>query len=168
MGILTEFPSTAGIEGSPTSGGATVADLRALPSPQALTVLFLRDWCEGPEGRKRVASVLKGALGPAQGSAACEAWDSLIGMLVGEGRRPLMRHDLGCRCVGSDEAVIANLLAVAATGAREDAMLVVSLLLPGDRLIVAAHFAEVAGLAVARADLRGQKRYRPDTPNILH
>ena len=61
-----------------------------------------------------------------------------------------MRHASGCRCVGSDEAVIVQVLHLAATGEREDAMLVLVLLVQGDRLLPALRVAERAGSVVLR------------------
>lgn len=145
-------PSPGAPHSSP--GAAVVGDLAALPNPVALSVLMLRDWCEGPVGRERVWSVLAGAMPTPAARAGLRAFEALVDVLVREGRRPLMRHAAGCRCVGSDEAVFAHLLAVAASGEREDAMLLTSLLLPGGLVPAAAHHAEQAGLALARLCLR--------------
>ncbi len=65
-----------------------------------------------------------------------------------------MRHAVTCRCVGADEAVIAQVLSLAARGEREDAMLILSLLVAGDRLLPAVHIAQQAGLVVLRLSTR--------------
>ena len=116
-------------------GGAAIAALDALPLPQACAVRLLRTWCDEP------------------GAASPPGFDELARLLVHEGRRPLLRHHAACACVGSDEAVFALLLSVAATGEREDAMMLAALLVPADRMGLAAHLAQVAGLAIARACL---------------
>jgi hypothetical protein len=124
--------------------------MRALDRTQALSVLLMRDWFEGPEGRARAGDLFREALGPAPGSAILD-WADFAEVLCDRVRRPLMRHDLRCDCVGGDEAVVAQLLSLAAEGAREDAMMILSLIVPGDRLLPALHCAERAGLAVLRA-----------------
>ncbi|WP_371155174.1 hypothetical protein [Jannaschia sp. 2305UL9-9] len=135
-------------------GGATVADLRALDSLQSLIVLMFRDWCDGPDGQQRVTQVFQGALGRLPGDTGLAAWIEMMAILSDDVRRPVMRHALTCRCVGADEAVIAQVLSLAGQGEREEAMLVLSLLVSGDRLLMAVNAAERAGLACMRINLR--------------
>ena len=120
---------------APHHGGGAVAALDALPPPQACAVRLLREWCDGT------------------GGASPPGFGELARLIVHEGRRPLLRRHAACPCVGSDEAVFAHLLAVAATGDREDAMMIASLLVPADRMGMAAHLAQIAGLAIVRACL---------------
>ncbi|CUH33565.1 hypothetical protein JSE7799_00994 [Jannaschia seosinensis] len=130
-------------------GAAPVAHLHSLGRVQALAVLLFRDWFEGPAGRARAGDLFRQGLGSAAEGAILQ-WADFAEVLAANPRRPLMRHDLTCTCVGADEAVMAHVLALAAEGAREDAMLILSLLVPGDRLLPAMHAAEQAGLAVLR------------------
>lgn len=157
------FRATAkSAEVSPSNpGAAVVADLRRLPSVQALSVMFLRDWCSG--SRASVSNALCEALGPQQGASTMAALDTLLGLLARDGRRPLCCHALHCLCVGADEAVIANLLHLAAMGEREDAMLIASLLLPADRAMIAVEAARVAGLGILRTNIRDKTISKPDT-----
>ena len=134
----------------PNPGAATVADLQSMDGAQALGVMLFRDWFDGPAGRARVESVFAEAFGPAGGDMARDAWSDLAALLAAGVRRPVMRHAVTCRCVGADEAVVAQVLTLAARGEREDAMLVLSLLVPGDRLLAAVQVAERAGLALLR------------------
>ena len=135
----------AASEGASCQGGAPVVALAALPPSQACAVRLLREWCDGAC------------------AAAPPGFDDLARLLAREGRRPLMRHQADCACVGSDEAVFALLLAVAATGDREEAMMLACLLVPADRMGMVAHLAQIAGLAIARACLaaRGGERRAP-------
>lgn len=143
------FPFTP--PASPVNPGAMpVAHLHGLDRVRALSVLLYRDWFEGPEGRARVGDTFRQSLGPAAEGAILR-WADFAEELAASPRRPLMRHDLTCPCVGADEAVTAHVLALAAEGAREDAILILSLIVPGERLLQAAHAAEQAGLVVLRA-----------------
>ena len=147
------------------AGAVPVADLAALSPERATAILMLRDWCGGGEGKRRVTAVFEETLG--QGApVAVEAFDALVRRLSTEGRRPMMRHGLGCRCVGSDEAVFANLLAIAATGDMEDAMIVASLLAPGAILPLLVQDAQRAGFAI-RTICRNLRASVPARP-ILH
>ena len=159
MGMMDEI----GVPGDAPArrGGETVAMLDALPPTQILSILLLRDWCEGPEGRTRIAVLLEEGLGAYPGQKAAGDWDAFMRMLTERGRRPLMRHATTCRCVGADEAVIANLLELAASGERDDAMLVASLLVPGDRLLYLMVLAEAVGVAIRRTDLRLRRARAP-------
>lgn len=148
----------------PGPGAATVGDIRRMDGAQALAVMLLRDWFDGPDGRGRVARTFERALGPLAGPAAHQAWSEVMDVLSRDVRRPVMRHALSCRRVGADEAVIAHVLALAARGEREDAMLILSLLVPGDRLILTIHAAERAGLALMRVALRDRRALRDRMP----
>lgn len=131
-------------------GAVPVAHLHGLDRVRALAVLLYRDWFEGPAGRARAGDLFRQTLGSAAEGAILH-WADFAELLAANSRRPLMRHDLTCPCVGADEAVTAHVLALATEGAREDAMLILSLLVPGDRLLPAIHAAEQAGLVVLRA-----------------
>ena len=82
-------------------GGAAVAVLSRMDAWEADVVLSLRLWCEGPQGQAQV-------------------WSAF--------RRPLVRHDVGCACVGADEAIFLNLIRTAADGHLTDAALIATLL----------------------------------------
>ena len=147
----------------PNPGAATVADLQSMDGAQALGVMLFRDWFDGPAGRARVESVFAEAFGPAGGDMARDAWSDLAALLAAGVRRPVMRHAVTCRCVGADEAVVAQVLTLAARGEREDAMLVLSLLVPGDRLLAAMQVAERAGLALLRLTACWRRDHRAAT-----
>jgi hypothetical protein len=117
---------------------------------QALAVMMLRDWFEGRDGRERVTGTFAAELGLASARAAVTDWKAYAELIATGTRRPVMCHALHCRCVGSDEAVLAHVLCLAAEGAREDAMFVLSLLVQADRLLPALTVVERAGLAVKR------------------
>ena len=151
-------------DGRANPGGAAVADLRAMDGEQALAVLLFRDSFAGPEGTARIRALFATAMGPAGGAEAFEAWSALLRALTRHARRPLVRHGLGCLCVGADEAALAQILRLAARGQREDAMLCLSLLMPGDRLMLAMGDAETAGRAVMRA-ARWHRGTMPDAPS---
>ncbi|MDB2407774.1 hypothetical protein N9W17_04535 [Jannaschia sp.] len=146
-------------------GAATVADIRTLDGFQSLTIMMLRDWFDGPAGRTRVEQVFEGALGQGAGAAGLDAWDEMMTVLSNGVRRPVMRHSLTCQCVGADEAVIAQVIALAARGEREDAMLILSLLVSGERLLPAIQSAERAGRTLMRITLLDR---RAVAPNRLH
>lgn len=115
-------------------GGATVSDLRMMDGERALAVMMFRDSFVGPDGTERVRGLFAEALGSEAGTTAFSDWSAFLKGLVRHARRPLMRHALTCTCVGADEAVIAEILYRCARGEREDAMLVLALIVPGDRL----------------------------------
>ncbi|GIT91587.1 hypothetical protein JANAI62_20440 [Jannaschia pagri] len=131
-------------------GGATVADIRTMEGDQALAVIMLRDWFDGPQGQARVSQTFLQELGAQAGAGAIDAWAD-FGALISDGtRRDVMRHSVNCRCVGADEAVLAQVISLAARGAREDAMLILSLLVTGERLLPAIQTVEQVGAALLR------------------
>lgn len=138
---------------SQNPGGATVGDLHAIEGDRALAILMYRDWFDGTDGRERVASVFDQALG-SEGDHALATWTTLMTELVVHARRPLIRHGLSCRCIGADEAVFAQILALAMAGEREEALMILSLLIPADRSLPALHAAERCGCNLRRCALR--------------
>ena len=119
---------------APITGGAPVSTMATLPGRQALMVRYLRDWCDSADGQIRVWSDLATRLGPARGQAAWKAFEDMGGILLAFGRRPLVRHQANCTCVGSDEAVVALMVSTAATGAEEEAMMIGALLVRADMI----------------------------------
>lgn len=133
-------------------GAARVGLLADLDAVEAGAVLYLRLWCDGD--RAQVARDFERALGAAHGQAACRTLDQLCGLCARHGRRPLMRHHLGCACLGADEACFANFIAAALGGDREDAMLIATLILRADMAPCAAALAQDLGLALKRMAVR--------------
>lgn len=118
------------------AGGAAVGRLDDLPPLERMVVLCLRLWSAGAD--------LRG------GQTACEGLDELIGTVVRHARRPLLCHAPDCPCAGADEAVLARFVALAAEGAREDAVLIATLLVRADLALGLAALAEQVGLGLTR------------------
>ncbi|PRX38041.1 hypothetical protein SAMN05216257_103440 [Meinhardsimonia xiamenensis] len=151
-------------------GAMPVGRIEDLEPLEGLAVLYLRLWCEGPCGQSQVWNDLATGLGASAGRAALAALEEGCTILALHGRRKLMRHQPGCSCLGADEACFAALVAGAATGEREDAMLLATLLVRPD---MAPHLVAALrdfGLAVKRMLLRGTPAAAaaPKTARQLH
>ncbi|MFK7764553.1 MAG: hypothetical protein AB8B62_14935 [Roseobacter sp.] len=109
-------------------GGATVAVLNRMEAWEASLVLNLRLWCEGPSGQSQVWKAYRAALSGEEAQSACHAFDVLMRTLIERSFRPLVRHDVGCSCVGADEGIIVNLVRTAAEGHLSDAALIATLM----------------------------------------
>ncbi|RVV97441.1 hypothetical protein EKE94_12885 [Mesobaculum littorinae] len=160
MSALTGMPSRVGCD----RGAAPVGALAAWPDADARLVRWLRQWCDGPEGQAAVWDEMSTALSPSAAQGGITALQDLLQLIMQAGRRPLMRHAATCDCVGSDEAVFANFVMTAATGDREEAMLMAALLVRADRMAEAAYLAQTLGLAARRIGLR----LRPGIPRPTH
>ena len=118
-----------------SNGAAPVATLDALPAGEARLVMAMR------------------RLG--DGEAPLAVWErrlvEFLGLVATTARRPVLTHSTGCGCVGADEAVLAHLVATAATGDREDAMLIAVLLVRADAAPLVVSLAETLGLMLRRA-----------------
>lgn len=136
-------------------GGYPVAAFDSLPGGERLVVKALRHWSEGPDGVARIAEMLGERMAPDAASVCHRALGDMLRVVAGHGRRKLVRHGAGCACVGADEAVLAHFVMLAATGDREDAMLVGSLMVEGPLLPRFTEAARQAGLLLYRADLAG-------------
>ena len=73
-----------------------------------------------------------------------------------------MLHAITCKCIGSDEACFASFIATAATGEREDAMLISTLLVRADIGPIITSLAADFGLALVRMNLSSPKEFGYD------
>lgn len=137
-------------------GGAPVGLVTELPEVEMGAVLYLRLWCDGPEAQAQVWNDFASGLGARHGRSALKAFERLCSMAVDHGRRPLMRHQITCRCLGADEAAFANLIGAAAEGERDDAMILASIIVRPDLALSVAALAEEFGLALKRLLMHGQ------------
>lgn len=135
-------------------GGARVGQLADLGPIEVGAVMYLRLWGDGASGRLDAVSDLGIALGGDQGQAALQVLDRLCSLCAHHGRRPLIRHGLGCSCLGADENCFAQMIASAAEGAREDAMMMASLIVRPDFAPALASLAEEFGLVLHRMTRR--------------
>ncbi len=131
-------------------GGAAVGRLSDLSPVEAGAVMYLRLWGDGATGRANAASDFDIALGSDQGRAVTLTLDRLCALCAHHGRRSLIRHGLGCACLGADENCFAQMIAAASEGAREDAMMMASLIVRPDYAPALASLSEELGLALRR------------------
>lgn len=151
-------------------GGATVGRLSDLTPIEAGAVMYLRLWAEGSGGRADAASDFDIALGKDHGSIAMLTLDRLCTLCARHGRRPLVRHGLGCACLGADENCFAQMIAAASEGAREDAMMMASLIVRPDFAPALASLSEELGLALRRmtASMPLPSTGHQTAANVLH
>ena len=139
----------AAFPGQPANrGGAPVGMMADLPVVEKGAILFLRLWCEGAQGQRQVAQDFALAFGPDRAVVETERLATLIRVVLGGVRRPLMRHGTDCQCFGGDESAFANLVAASVVGEREDAMVFALALMTPDRAFDAVTAAEGFGLAI--------------------
>ncbi|MHA3976976.1 hypothetical protein ACW9UR_04750 [Halovulum sp. GXIMD14794] len=135
-------------------GGAPVAVLDTLPPCEARAVTWLRLWCDGPEGQAQVWASASSSLGAGRATASLTAFERVLNLILEHGRRGLMRHSIGCGCVGADEAVFAQFLALTAKGEDEDAMMIASLLVRADMAPVLVGLGREAALGLTPSPAR--------------
>ena len=134
-------------------GGFPVAAFDTLPEAERVLVRALRHWSDGPDGQERIARLLLASMGEAEEQTCQRALNDVMGVIARHGRRKLVRHKETCSCVGADEAVFAHFVMLAATGEREDAMLIGSLIVEGPLLMAMTEAARQAGLYLHRATI---------------
>ena len=109
-------------------GGAAVAALNHMDAWEANLILNLRLWCEGPQGQEQARQDYTQAFPQSEADRAWTNFESLLKTVFVTALRPLVRHEAGCNCVGSDECVFANLVRTASDGHLNDAALIATLL----------------------------------------
>lgn len=153
-----------------TRGGTPVGFITDLSGIEAASVIYLRLWCNGPDTQAEVWNDFAAALGAIPGREALQSFEQLCGLCSRHGRRPLMRHSVNCKCLGSDEACFANFIATAAAGEREDAMMIATLLVRPDVAPQVAALAADFGMALKRMRLctPSEMVRTQETPHVLH
>lgn len=151
-------------------GGAPVGLVSDLDPIEAGAVIYLRLYCAGAEARRQAERDFALSLGSDHGLAALKSLGRICELCVEHGRRPLMRHSVSCKCLGADEACLANLVGAAGTGAREDAMLLAAWMVRPDMAPHLAGLAETLGLALGRMASMADPviAAQTDRPQVLH
>lgn len=138
----------------PHRGSAPVGYVAELNAIEAGAVMYLRLWCDGPESQVVVTQDFFRRLGTHHGREALNSLEQLCSLCVSYGRRPLMRHQVDCKCLGADESCFANFVATASEGDREDAMMIATILVRADMAPCLVGLAQSVGLALKRMTLR--------------
>lgn len=150
-------------------GGAPVGFIDDLDSIETASVIYFRLWSDGPEAQAQVWSDLATGLGVEHGRQALQSFEMLCSLCARHGRRPLMRHSIHCKFIGADESCFASFIATAATGQREDAMLIATLLVRPDVAPLVSSLAADFGLALARMRLSAPRGLSTKQENLtLH
>jgi hypothetical protein len=123
------------LETTARTGSGPVSRLADLPGLERRVVVCARRWTAGRDVSER-------------------ALDDLLGLFVAHGRRPLQVGPVGAPGVSGDECVLARFVALAAEGAREDAVLIATLLVRADLALGLARTAEAFGLSLMRSAAR--------------
>ena len=139
-------------------GGEPVARLDGLPPLERRVIRCLRLWCAGPDGERAVRREMARDGARDDGGPLAESFGELLQLTAGNARRPLLGHALDCPCAGSDECIFARFVALAAEGAREEAVLMAALIVRVDVAMCLTAAAEEVGLGL----MRGR------TPPIAH
>ena len=129
-------------------GGAPVGFVADLDRIGAASVIYLRMWHDGPDGQEEVWGDLSYGLGAENGRKALKAFEKLCSLCSQYGRRPLFRHAVSCKCIGSDESCFANFIETATSGDRVDAILIATLLVRADIASLITTLAIDFGLAI--------------------
>ena len=138
----------------PRRGGAPVGYVTELGPVEAGAVLYLRLWCDGPDAQVQVWHDFANMLGPEHGRKALESFGRLYDLCVRHGRRPLMRHQVTCKCLGADESCFANFIGYASEGEREDALLIAMTIVRPDMAAPLVSLAQEFGLALRQMAIK--------------
>ena len=144
-------------------GAAPVGTLADLHMLEQGAVVLMRQWCQDEQGRIAVAQDFTRALGE-DGAQAVNLLAHLITLIVRYGRRPMMRHDLTCTCIGGDESAFAQMIAAAAAGDRDDAMAFALTMMPAEIAFEAVQTAGPLGLLIHATARALQTAPPPDLP----
>lgn len=147
----------------PHRGGAPVGFITELGAIEANAVLYLRLWCGDHNAQTQVWNDFATALGPKNGRSALKSLEALCDLCVSHGRRPLMRHHVTCKCLGSDEACFANFVGYASEGEREDALMIATTIVHPNMAPVLVCLAQDFGLALRQMAIRAKQFERTST-----
>lgn len=135
-------------EAMASAGSTVVGRLTDVPPWEAELILSMRLWMDSLEGQARVGTGFARCFGAAGGRAEIRQFERLLTALCAYARRPLVRHGLGCDCIGSDEAVLQTVVREAARGDLAEAAMIASLIVPASQAEHVALMAAQVGLAM--------------------
>jgi hypothetical protein len=139
-------------------GATPVGHLSDLGPVEAGAVLYLRLWSDGPESQAQVWNAFATLLGPAEGRRALKSFEELVHLFLDHARRPLLRHGVGCKCLGADEACFATFIGYASEGAQEDALMMATTLVTPHMAPPLVGLAQDFGLVLRRMALKPAPR----------
>jgi len=142
---------------APHRGGAPVGYVTEVGPVEAGAVLYLRLWCDGPDAQALVWNDFATALGAEGGRKALKSFECLCDMCVRQGRRPLMRHGVTCKCLGAEESCFANFIGYASEGEREDALPIATTIVRPDMAPSLVGLAQGFGVALKRMAIKAKQ-----------
>jgi hypothetical protein len=111
-------------------GGAPVGYLSELSQLEQNAIIFLRYWSQCAKAdhdlQNNFWSNITYDLGITKTRQAIDAFDEIFTLCAKYSRRPIMKHDLECKCIGGDESCFANIIGFAQVDELEDALLLAS------------------------------------------
>ena len=131
-------------------GATPVGRLAELPPLERQVIRCMRLWCAAPQAPDRLRRELAAQRGAAAAEGIAADFGDLMLAVARHARRPMLHHDPDCPCAGADECVFARFVALAAEGAREDAVLMAALMVRADIALPLATLAESIGLELVR------------------
>jgi len=133
-----------------TPGASVVGRLTDIAPWEAELILSIRLWMDSPEGRAEIWNGFARCFGASDGRLELRRFETLLTSICSTARRPLIRHGLGCDCIGSDEAILRTLVREATRGDLPEATMIASLLVPARHAEPIALMAAKVGQAMQR------------------
>jgi len=127
-----------------------ICRLADLPPLERRLVGYARLWRAGRAGRAALEVELAGRHGRTVGRAACDRLDEFLSLALAHSRRPLRLAEPGAGEALADECVLARLVALAAEGEREEAILIAALTIRADMSLELARVAMALGHQLLR------------------
>lgn len=138
------------IEAPGHSGAAPLVRLYDLPTLEQRVVVCARLWRADEVGRAELERDLAARHGTAVGRAAFGRLEDFLGLVCDHSRRRIEIGAVASVGVTGDECVLARLVALAAEGAREEAILISALLIRADMALELARRAMAVGHLLLR------------------
>ena len=153
-------------------GAAPVGQLAYLPVVEAASVIYLRHWCAEVGKESLIETEFENSLGEHRGRHVSTQFRSLCEMCFSHARRPFVRHTIGCKCVGADEACFANLVASASEADTEDAMMIATLIVRAEVAPLITSLAVEVGMGLKQMQLARPQGFTPSSnrrnARVLH
>lgn len=130
-------------------GIVPVARIDDLPPLEATLICCLRLYYDSDGARDALERSVMEHLGQGKGAALFARFGELCELMRRYARRALMRRHAGCAAAGADESAFAAMVSAAASGEREDAMLIAVCIVRADVAPPVVALAEQVGLSLA-------------------
>lgn len=151
-------------------GSKPAGTLSALPAWECELIRNTRLWMDSSDGRRKVWDRYASSMGAERATQSLNAFERLLVTIEIHMSHQMVRHSVGCRCIGSDEAVFLHLVRTASAWDLNEASQIAALIVKPAHAEPLAHLAASVGETLRTLHITNRNRttYAGAPNHFLH